>query len=156
MCLCGRKKTQKYLETYQRQETKGLHLEQFWTLTHKQLKSKGLYRAVFYYCYLFSFLLSWVFIASLWAFSSRDKRGLLSRCGAWASHCSDVSCCRARAVERGVSSVSTWAQLPHSMWNCPGPGTRPMSPAVASRFSTSGPLGKSLPHSLTRNIITYL
>ena len=31
------------------------------------------------------------------------------------------------------------------MWNLPGPGTEPVSPAAAGRFSTAGPPGKSPP-----------
>ena len=29
------------------------------------------------------------------------------------------------------------------MWNLPGPGIEPVSPALAGRFSTTGPPGKS-------------
>ena len=63
------------------------------------------------------------------AFSSCGERGLLFRCGAWASHCGGFSCCRARALsawasvvvacglsscgsralERRLSSCGTWA-----------------------------------------------
>ena len=39
-----------------------------------------------------------------WAFSSRSERAPLFSWGSWASHCGGSSCCRAQAVERGVSS----------------------------------------------------
>jgi len=39
-----------------------------------------------------------------WAFSSRSERVLLFSRGSWASHCGGSSCCRAQAVEHGVSS----------------------------------------------------
>ena len=47
----------------------------------------------------------------MWAFSSCGQQGLLSSCGAWASHCSGFPCCRAQApglrgavvVEHGLS-----------------------------------------------------
>ena len=63
------------------------------------------------------------------AFSSCGERGLLSRCGAWASHCG------AQALEStGSSSFSKWvlqlwrmAQLPRGMWELPGSGTEPRS-----------------------------
>ena len=38
-------------------------------------------------------------------------------------------------------SCSAAAWLP--MWNLPGPGIKPMSPALATRFLTTGPPGKS-------------
>ena len=34
------------------------------------------------------------------------------------------------------------------MWDLPGPGTEPMSPALAGRFLTTVPPGKSLEHYL--------
>ena len=34
-----------------------------------------------------------------WAFSSCGKRGLLSNCGEWASHCSGSSCCGEQPLE---------------------------------------------------------
>ena len=43
------------------------------------------------------------------ASSSCRERRLLSRGGAWASHCCGFSCCRARALGNvGFSSCSTW------------------------------------------------
>ena len=55
-------------------------------------------------------------------FPSCDEQGLLSSCGARASHCSGFSCCRARALgyscfsscvswalERWLSSCGVWA-----------------------------------------------
>ena len=45
------------------------------------------------------------------AFSSFGKQGLPSSCVAWASHCGDLSCCGARALEcLGFSSCGAWAQ----------------------------------------------
>ena len=51
--------------------------------------------------------------------------------------------CGSRALERRLSSCGAWAQLLHSMWDLPGPGIEPMSPALASRFLTTAPPGKS-------------
>ena len=75
-------------------------------------------------------------------------------CGAWASHCGDFSCCRARAVgvqasvvvARGLSSCGTRASLFRGMWDLPGPGLEPVSPALAGGFLTTAPPGKSLSH----------
>ena len=83
-------------------------------------------------------------------------------CGAQASHCGGFSCCRAwalgtrtsvavacwlsscglQALECSLSSCGTWAYLLRSMWDLPGPGLKPVSPALASRFLTTVPSGK--------------
>ena len=85
------------------------------------------------------------------------------RCDVTASHCGGFSCCRARAlgeqvsvvVARGLSSCGlralecrlsscgAWALLLRGMWDLPGPGLKPMSPALAGGFLTTAPPGKS-------------
>ena len=50
-------------------------------------------------------------------FSSCSDQGLLSNCGAQASHCSGFSCCRARALRVGFSSCGSWA-LEHRFSSC--------------------------------------
>ena len=52
--------------------------------------------------------------------------------------------CDSRALERRLSSCGAWAQLPRGMWDFPGPGLEPMSPALAGGFLTTVPPGKSL------------
>ena len=42
-----------------------------------------------------------------------------------------------------ASVVVVWAQLPEEMWQLPGPGIEPMSPALAGGFLTTGPPGES-------------
>ena len=42
-----------------------------------------------------------------------------------------------------LSSCGSRAQLLCSMWDLPGPGLEPASPALAGRFSTTAPPGKS-------------
>ena len=51
--------------------------------------------------------------------------------------------CNSQAPEHQLSSHGSWAYLPCGMWNLPGPGIEPMSLALAGRFLTSGPPGKS-------------
>ena len=41
-----------------------------------------------------------------------------------------------------LSSCGSRAQLPPGMWDLPRPGLEPVSPALASRFSTTAPPGK--------------
>ena len=42
----------------------------------------------------------------------------------------------------GFSSCDTWAWLLHRIWNLPGPGIKPLSPALAGGFLTTGLPGK--------------
>ena len=41
-----------------------------------------------------------------------------------------------------LSSCGRWASLPHSVWDPPGSGIRPVCPALAGGFLTPRPLGK--------------
>ena len=43
---------------------------------------------------------------------------------------------------RGLSSGGARAWLLHHMWNLPGPEIEPVSPALAGRFLSTGPLLK--------------
>ena len=59
-----------------------------------------------------------------------------------------------------LSSCGSRAQLLRSMWDLPRPGLKPVSPALAGRFSTTAPPGKpwmldSL-HELFQVIFTFL
>ena len=56
--------------------------------------------------------------------------------GTWLSRCSS------RALGHRLRSCGTRAQLLHGLWDLPGLGTEPMSPALAGRFLTSEPTGK--------------
>ena len=51
--------------------------------------------------------------------------------------------CGSQALELRLSSCGTRALLPRSMWDLPGPGLEPVSPALAGGFLTTAPLGKS-------------
>ena len=90
------------------------------------------------------------------------RAGATLHCSVQASHCGGFSCCRAWALgarasvavarsfsscgswalEHRLSSCGSWAQLLHGMWDLPGPGLKPMSPALAGRFLTTVPPGK--------------
>ena len=91
-----------------------------------------------------------------------QRVGATLRCGARASHCGGFSCCGApalgvwasvvvahglsscglRALERRLSSCAAGAYLLHGMWDLPGPGLEPVSPALAGGFLTTAPPGK--------------
>ena len=98
-------------------------------------------------------------------FSVCGKQGLLSSCGARASHRSGFSCCRAWAqggwasvvAAPGLSSCcswapghrltscGTWVQLLCGMWGLPGSGIEPASLALAGRFFTTEHQGSPSP-----------
>ena len=114
------------------------------------------------YIYILFFKLIYLFLAVLglhccmWAFSSCGgwgilfvaMHGLLIR---WllllrstGSRLVGFSSCGSWALERRLSSCGTRAYLFRSMWDLPRPGLEPMSPALAGRFLTTVPPGKSL------------
>ena len=70
-----------------------------------------------------------------WAFTSY---------GAHDSHCSGFSCCGAQALKHRPRSCGIQAELARCMWDLPGPGIKPTSPALQGRFLTTGPPGKPL------------
>ena len=92
------------------------------------------------------------------------RAGATLHCSVQASHCGGFSCCRARALgvrasvvtarglkscglqalEHRLSSSGTWASLLRGMWDLPGPGIEPVSPAREGGFLTTVPPGKSL------------
>ena len=58
-----------------------------------------------------------------------------------------LSCCGSWALERRLSSCGARAQLLRGMWDLPGPGLQPVSPALAGGFLTTAPPGKLSPQS---------
>ena len=69
--------------------------------------------------------------------------GASLRCGAWSSSCSGFSCCGALALEQGLGSCD--AQPLVAPWNLPELGIKPMSPALAGKFLSTVPPGRSSP-----------
>ena len=97
------------------------------------------------FIYLFLAVLVLRFCAR--AFSSCGERGPLfiavrGPLTVTASHCG------AQLQTRRLSSHGAWAQLLRGMWDPPGPGLEPVSPASAGRFSTTAPPGKPHHHLL--------
>ena len=82
------------------------------------------------------------------------RAGTILCYGVRVSHCSGFSCCGARALgsrasvvavrrlsscgswalECRLSNCGTWASLLRGMWDLPGPGLKPVSPALAGGF----------------------
>ena len=55
-----------------------------------------------------------------------------------------------------LSSCGSQAQLLQGMWDLPRPGLKPMSPALAGRFSTTAPPGKPSTVLLTTVMMLYI
>ena len=125
---------------------------------HKKPSTFPLFLKKFIYLFMAVLGLGCLGFLQLW------RAGATLRCGAGASHCGGFSCCRARALgaqasvvvahglsscgsralERRLSSCGARTQLLRSMWDLPGPGLEPVSPALAGGFLTTVPPGKSL------------
>ena len=80
------------------------------------------------------FSLRWLLL--LWSTGSRRTGSVVVARG--------LSSCGSRALERRLSSCGARAQLLCSMWDLPGPGLKPVSPALAGRFLTTELPGKPL------------
>ena len=102
-----------------------------------------------------------VFLAALglchcaWAFSSCSEWGLLfvAVCGLLLAVASLVV--EHRLQVHGLSSCGSRAQLLHGMWDLPGPGIKPVSPALTGGFLTITPAGKSLSQHLETFLHSY-
>ena len=105
------------------------------------------FSAYHFFSVLKNFWLCWVFTAC-WFSSSCGEWGLLSNCGARASHRSFCSCFRSQALGcAGVNSCGSWflahrlnscgtqAQLLRGMWDLPASGIK-LSPELARGFFT--------------------
>ena len=57
---------------------------------------------------------------------------------------------------RGHSSGGAQAQLPHGVWNLPGPETEPVSPALTGELFSTGPPGKSSNHLFDSSFFFFL
>ena len=109
------------------------------------------------------FWLHQIFVASLRLCPAEASGVSFLLPGLWASHCGGFSCwwstgsrctgvssaarglrnCGSGALEDRLNSCGSWAQLLLRMWNLPGPGIKPVSSALAGRFLSTVPPGKS-------------
>ena len=115
----------------------------------------------FFLIYVFilfiSFWLRWVFLAACVLSLVAASRGYSSLwCAGFSlwwlfllrssgSRHAGFSSCGLRALERWLSSCGAWASLLRGMWELPGPGLEPLSPALAGGFLTTAPPGKPTP-----------
>ena len=84
----------------------------------------------------------------MWAFSSCGEWGLLfiAVCRLLIAAASLVAAWAPVVAARRLSSCGAWAYLLRGMWDLPGPGLEPVSSALAGRFLTTVPPGKSHMH----------
>ena len=80
------------------------------------------------------FSLQWLLL--LWSTGARHG-------GASTAVARGLSSCGSQALESRLSSCGAWALLLCGMWDLPGPGLEPVSPALAGGFSTTAPPGES-------------
>ena len=102
--------------------------------------------------YLFIYLwLRWVlaaarrlsFVAASGGCSLVAVRGLLTAMAPLAEEHRLLGTQASGVAAHGLSSCGSQAQWLRGMWNLPEPGIEPMFPALAGRFLTTGPRGKS-------------
>ena len=103
----------------------------------------------FFLIYFFKFIYFWL----PWVFVSVRRLSLVAASGGYSSlRCMGFSLwwlllLRSTgsrwALECRLSSCGARAQLLHGMWDLPRPGIEPVSPALAGRFLTTAPPGKS-------------
>ena len=97
---------------------------------------------LFIYLFIYYFWLCWVFV------SVRGLSLVVARGGHSSSRCAGLSLSRPlllaehRLQTRRLSSCGSRAQLLRGMWDLPRPGLKPVSTALAGRFSTTAPPGK--------------
>lgn len=75
----------------------------------------------------------------LWAFSSCGKQGLLFVAAHRLPTAVAFSRCQAQSIKHRLSTCGAGTQLLQGMWDLPGPGIEPLSPALAIRFLTTRP-----------------
>ena len=97
---------------------------------------------IYLFIYLFLSVLGLRFCAR--AFSSCGKRGPLFIAVRRPLTVAASLVAEHRLQTRRLSSCGSRAHLLRGMWDLPRPGLKPMSPALAGRFSTTAPPGK--PH----------
>ena len=105
------------------------------------------------FCFCFCFLINlfiYLFLAVLGlsfcvrAFSSCGERGPLFTVVRGPLTIAASLVAEHTLQTRRLSSCGSWAKLLHGTWDLPRSGLKPVSPALAGRFSTTAPPGK--PH----------
>ena len=89
------------------------------------------------------------------AFSSCSKRGPLFIAVRGPLTIAASLAAEHRLQTRRLSNCGSRAQLLQGMWDLPGPGLEPVSPALAGRFSTTAPPGKPWFSLINSNLLMF-
>ena len=68
----------------------------------------------------------------------------------------ELSGCSSQTLEHRHNGCGSQALLLHDMWDLPGPGIKPLSPALEGRFLTTEPPGEPLEGFLILNSSTFV
>ena len=115
------------------------------------------YIEIIYFLSFLKFIYLFIFGGCVWVFIAAHGLSLVAASGGYSSlrctdfslrwllllwstgsRCAGFSSCGTWALEHRLSSRGTWALLLHGMWDLPGPGLEPVSPALAGSFVTTG------------------
>ena len=113
------------------------------TVQTEFFKEGNIYFFIIIYYYYFWGGLRWVFIAACGLSPVATSGGYsLLRCIGFSLQW--LLLLRSTGSRRpGFSSCGTWALLLRGMWDLPGPGIKPMFPALVGGFLTTAPPGES-------------
>ena len=115
-----------------------LHRDMTWSL-------RETIHGAFIYLFIYLFIYFWL----CWIFVSVRGLSLVAASGGHSSsRCAGLSLSRPLVAEHrlqmcSLSNCGSRAQLLRGMWDLPRPGLEPVCPALADRFSTTAPPGKS-------------
>ena len=124
------------------------HPNQALGISFNSISPQPFFLSFFFLIFLFIIYLLFLFLAVL---GLRFCARALSSCGEWGPLFIAVRgpltiaaslVAEQRLQTRRLSSCGSRAQLLHGMWDLPRPGLKPVSPALAGRFSTTAPPGK--------------
>ena len=96
----------------------------------------------------------WLPVAA-WGPARCGEQGQVPSVRVKASQRGGSSCCGSCPPGLGHSSGGSWALLSPGLWHLPRPGIKPMFPALAGRFFSTGPPGMSSHLDFTINISRF-
>ena len=101
-------------------------------------------------------LCSFSLVAESRGYSLLLARGLPVAVASLGSRARGRSSCGSQAPGHRLSSCGPGAYLPQNMWDLPGSGIKPVSPALPGGFFTTEPPGKPSHYSLYREKVQFL
>ena len=103
---------------------------------------------IYFICYIFGlcrvFIAAWALVVATGGYSVVAVCGLLIAVASLVLELSGFSSGSPQTLEHRLSSCGTWAKMSRGMWDIPGLGIKPVSPASVGGFFTTEPPGK--PH----------